>query len=173
MNLSDCAVRTDWREVDLKNVLIAWWWSMSTQLWKHQKKNKSRYTSLMVWGSLTILCRRPPPAPPRPPPGPRWWLKTTWTWTGWGGPESTRRTDSLNSVQYKLSPVGLLIDLNHTCSCFTWASLVEPFFSFCFLSSSYFFRPSRYSATASLDGFLSSAGTRKTSPLITNYSWSQ
>lgn len=80
---------------------------------------------------------------------------------------------SLNSIQYKLSPVGLLIDLNHTCSCFTWASLVLPFFSSCFLSSSYFFRPSRYSATASLDGFFSSAETRKTSLLITNYSWSQ
>lgn len=59
---------------------------------------KSAYTSLMVWGSLTILCRRPPPAPPRPPPGPRWWLKTTWTWIDWGGPESTRRTDTVQIV---------------------------------------------------------------------------
>lgn len=169
MNLSDCSVRMDWREIDLKNVWIAWWWSMSTQLRKHTKKSK--YTSLMVWGSLTILCRRPPPAPPRPPPGPRWWLKTTWTWIYWGGRESNQENrHSLNSIQYKLSPVGLLIDLNHTCSCFTWASLVLPFFSSCFLSSSYFFRPSRYSATASLDGFFSSAETRKTSLLITNYS---
>lgn len=42
---------------------------------------------------------------------------------------------------------------------FTCSSLLDPFFCFCFRSSSYFFRPSRYSATASLDGFFSTGET--------------
>lgn len=48
----------------------------------------------------------------------------------------------------------------HVWSYFTCSSLLEPFFRFCFLSSSYFLRPSRYSATASLGGILSTGERR-------------
>lgn len=49
----------------------------------------------------------------------------------------------------------------HNLSFSTCCSRVEPFFNFCFLRSSYFFRPSRYSATASLEGFLSPGRTKE------------
>lgn len=124
----------------------------------------------MISGSLTILCRRPLPVPPRRPPAlePLWWLTTAWTWSDWGGPSSMKaerkkeerkrigrqwnkqriiNCDSISNQSAEMSSMtsGRVL----TCS-----SLLEPFFSFCFLRSSYFFRPSRYSATASLVGFL-------------------
>lgn len=97
--------------------------------------------------SLTILCRCLLPRPPHLPPVPRRWLKSVLFWNCWGEPESAEedRDDWHGLIKTPTS----LLKWRVTC-----CSLLDPF-CFRFRRPSYCFRPSRYSATASLDGCFS------------------
>lgn len=65
--------------------------------------------SRVLDGSLTILCRRLPPRRPRLPPVLRRWLKSVWSWSCWGEPESAEegREDwpSVIKKQNKNNPI--------------------------------------------------------------------
>lgn len=118
--------------------------------------------------SLTILYRCLLPRLPHPPPVVQRWLKTVSSWNYWEDPESAEEDrDDWHSVNEKRTAschqVGRVLPY------FTCCSLLDPF-CFCFRRPSYCFRPSRYSATASLDGFFSRGekALRYSSPCISN-----